>query len=254
MLHSAKELKGLDIVATDGEFGTIDDLYFDDDHWTIRYLVVDTGGWLSGRDVLIPINALLGGDWRNEKIRVGLTKKQIEDSPGIDTDAPVSRQQETSVYQHYGYPYYWAGPYAWGEMVFPIALGEATTPDPDMRCGETGIAQDKPPGDPHLRSVKEVAGYKIQATDDSVGHVEDFLIDDRDWSIQLMVVDTKNWLPGKDVLISPRRIDHVSWDEQKVSVNVSRAVIENSPEYEPANAPPFGPKYDLYRRFGTPHG
>lgn len=253
MLHSAKELKGLKIAATDGELGTVDDLFFDDEHWTIRYLVVDTGGWITGRDVLIPINALMEGDWVNETIRVNLTKRQIETSPGVSTDAPVSRQNETSLYQHYGYPYYWNGPNLWGTMVFPVALAQAPTPDPEMRYGDTRLAEDRPSGDPHLRSIKEVTGYKIHATDDTVGHVEDFLVDDKDWSIRLMVVDTKNWLPGKDVLISPQRIADVNWGEQKVKVDASRDAIENSPEYEPANPPPFGSKYDLYRRFGTPH-
>jgi uncharacterized protein YrrD len=251
MVHSLNEVLGLSIAATDGELGTIDDVYFDDAQWTVRYLVVDTGGWITGRNVLIPLHALAGADWPAEKIRVNLTKQQVNDSPGINTAKPVSRQHETDLYNHYGYPYYWSGPYMWGEAVFPTVFEKQPLEDPERQRRRERM--ERKGADPHLRSFNEVTGYKIQATDDTVGHVEDFLFDDKDWSIQLIAVDTRNWLPGKAVLISPERIRDVSWADKKVMVDISREEVENSPEYDPANPPPLGPKYDLYRRFGMPH-
>jgi uncharacterized protein YrrD len=253
MLHSVKELKGLKIAATDGEVGTIDEVFFDDAHWTIRYLVVDTGGLITGRSVLIPPHALEGADWADEVLQVNLSKQQVKDSPDVDTTKPVSRQHETDLYDHYGYPYYWGGPYAWGAMVFPTMTGPEVFGDPMQEQRNEALEQERTNQDPHLRSSKEVIGYHIQATDDTVGHIEDFMFDDKDWSIQLIAVDTRNWWPGKSVLLSPQRIREVSWSEQKVMVDISREEVENSSEYDPANPPPLGPKYDLYRRFGMPH-
>lgn len=251
MVNSLHELIGLSISAVDGELGSIDDIYFDDAQWTVRYLVVDTGGWITGRSVLIPIHALTGTDWPDETVRVSLTKQQIKDGPGIDTAKPVSRQHETDLYNHYGYPYYWTGPYSWGEAVSPIAFEKERFEEPERQPRRERMEAGG--GDPHLRSFNEVTGYKIQATDDTVGHVEDLMYDDRDWSIQLIAVDTKNWLPGKQVLISPERIRDVSWPEKKVMVDITREEVENSPEYDPENPPPLGGKFDLYRRFGAPH-
>jgi sporulation protein YlmC with PRC-barrel domain len=250
MLHSAKELMGLSISATDGEFGTIKDLYFDDAHWTIRYLVVDTGGWISGREVLIPINALAGADWPDEIVHVNLAKEQIRSSPGIDSDMPVSRQHEAGLYQHFGYPYYWRGPHMWGDAVYPVPMDSSD--DPGLQDRKETTEMTAANSDPHLRSSNEVIGYTIQATDDTVGHVEDFMLDDKDWSIRLMVVDTRNWWPGKKVLVAPQRIERVSWSERKVAVDISREAVENSPEYDPDNPPPLGPGNDLYRRFDAP--
>src|SRR5215470_11511365 len=107
MLHNIGDLKGYSISATDGEIGQVEDFYFDDEKWVIRYLVVDTGKWLPGRKVLISLIALGSADRDGQKITVTLNKRQIENSPSIDVDKPVSRQYETSYYDYYGYPYYW---------------------------------------------------------------------------------------------------------------------------------------------------
>ena len=85
--------------------------------------------------------------------------------------------------------------------------------------------------DPHLRSTHDVSGYHIQAADGEIGHVEDFIIDDETWAIRYLVIDTRNWWPGKKVLVSPQWIERVSWDESKVFVNLSRETIKQSPEY-----------------------
>ena len=249
MLHGAKEIMGLSIAATDGEFGTVKDLYFDDARWTVRYLVVDTGGWITGRDVLIPVNALGSADWPVGIVHVNLAREQIRNSPGIDADKPVSRQHEAGLYQHYRYPYYWTGPQLWGDAVYPVPVDPSNVPERPHRSDAVDMTAAN--SDPHLRSCKEVIGYRIQATDDTVGHVEDFLIDEMNWSIQLIAVDTRNWWPGKEVLVSPERIERVSWSEKKVAVDISRGAVESSPEYDPANPPP-PPRHDMYRRAGMP--
>lgn len=246
MLNSVKKLQGFTVAAVDGEAGNIKEIYFDDERWTVRYLVVETGGWFTGRKVLISPFAVESLDWNGEGLRLNLTREQIKNGPDIDTDKPVSRQHESEFFDYYGYPYYWAGPMVWGYAPLPTMTANGTVGHPQVLPTERAKERHEE-SDPHLRSSKEVIGYDIRATDDSVGHVEDFVIDDKDWSIQLMVVDTRNWWPGKKVLVSPDRIDHVSWEEGQIMVNIARADVESSPEYDPDNLTWPGAHAGIYR-------
>jgi len=228
MLRTAGELKGVTIEAIDGDIGSVQDLYFDDQTWTIRYFVVDTGTWLPGRQVLISPFAfqVVPGASR---LRTSLTKDQIKDSPSVDTDRPVDRQREIAFSQYYGYPYYWVGPYRWGDLAYPtlpIAAAPPSAVDEEM------LAREHESTDPHLRSVRDVTGYYIQATDGDLGHVEDFLVDDETWAIRYCIVDTRNWLPGRKVLVSPEWIQRVSWEDSKVYVDLSKRHIEAAPEFD----------------------
>src|SRR5438093_9129794 len=120
MLHNVKELSGFTVGARDGELGRVDDAYFDDQRWVIRYVVVDTGRWLGGRKVLISPRSVRGIDWSNEVLNVDLTQQQVRDAPSIDTQKPVSRQHEIDYYNYYGYPYYWEGSGLWGPTILPF--------------------------------------------------------------------------------------------------------------------------------------
>jgi uncharacterized protein YrrD len=101
MLHKTKTLIGYSIQnAHDETIGKVKDVYFDDRHWTVRYLVVSTGSWLTGRQVLLSPYALVTVNDHEQNIVANLTKKQIEDSPSLNSDKPVSRQFEES---YYGY-------------------------------------------------------------------------------------------------------------------------------------------------------
>jgi uncharacterized protein YrrD len=232
MLRTAGELKGVTIEATDGDIGSVQDLYFDDQTWTVRYLVVDTGTWLPGRQVLISPFAfqVVPGASR---LRTSLTKEQVCNSPSVQSDRPVDRQREIEFSQYYGYPYYWAGPYRWGELAYP-ALPVASQPIAVDREVEEMIAHERESADPHLRSARDVMGYYIQATDGDLGHVEDFLVDADTWAIRYIIVDTRNWLPGRKVLVSPEWIQRVSWEESKVYVDLSKRHIEAAPEFDPS--------------------
>lgn len=248
MFKSVKTLDGFVIAATDGQLGRVKDIYFDDHEWTIRYLEVDTGGWLTGRRVLLSPISVTSIDWLHETIHVSLTKHEVQNSPGIETAKPVSRQHETALFNYYGYPYYWTGLYIWGYTAFPMMAGQPPLEDPVLHTRDDP-QQD---GDPNLRSKDEVVGYDIQAIDESVGHVEDLLFDDKNWSIPLIVVDTRNWWPGKHVLISPKRIERVSWEEKSVMVSVTREQVESSPEYSAQLLPQEEEYGDVYWQMGRP--
>ena len=224
MLRSADKLAGYKLGASDGEFGKVKDFYFDDQTWTVRYLVDDTGGWLAGLQVLISPFADKSIDDAAKHINVSLTKQQIEKSPPIDADKPVSRQFEEKYHQYFGWPMYWYGPALWGPAPFPFFEGYVPP------LGKSQPSQERS-GDPHLRSIGEAIKYHIRAKDREIGHVEDFLIDDHTWTIRYLVVDTRNWWPGKKVLLSPQWIERVSWREASVHVDVVRETIAAAPDY-----------------------
>jgi hypothetical protein len=248
MLRPASALRGLTIGAIDGDIGSVETLYFDDERWTVRYLVVETGSWLSGREVLISPASLGMSDWEHRRLPAALTRAQVEQSPSIDTHRPISRQHEAMFARYYGVPYYWAGPALWGPEPYPLPA--QITTDIDRELQSRLEAQDAL--DEHLRSTQAVTGYAIRATDGDIGHVEDFLVDDRAWSIRYLVVDTRNWWPGKRVLVAPEWIRDVSWSDGAVSVGLARATIRGAPEYDPSR--PVDREYEiaLYAYYDRP--
>lgn len=221
MLHKAKTLTGYALHSLDGEIGAAKEFYFDDHHWTIRYLVAATGNWLTGRQVLLSPYALVEVNTERHYIAIDLTKKQIEDSPSLASDTPVSRHFEETYHGYYKWPMYWGGSSMWGS--YPYLMR-------DREQGRESIQGEKA-WDPHLRSTHDVSGHHIQAADGEIGHVEDFLIDDETWAIRYLIIDTRNWWSGKTVLISPQWIERVSWSDSKVFINLSRETIKQSPEY-----------------------
>ena len=221
MLSKAKTLTDYKLESLDGEIGKVKEFYFDDRHWTIRYLVADTGNWLAGRQVLISPYALKSVIKSEKHLSVDLTKKQIKDSPSLNSDKPVSSQFEESYYEYYGWPMYWSGPNMWGANHYIERNRE--------KWGKFNRGEKA--WDRHLRSTHAVSGYHIQALDGEIGHVEDFIIDDETWAIRYLVVGTRNWWPGKRVLVSPQWIERVSWNESKVFVNLDRETIKQSPVY-----------------------
>ena len=248
MLRSLKTLQEFSIEASDGRIGFVDELYFDDERWVVRFLVVDTGNWLSGRRVLISPFAVRDLNWMTKTVSLAITRQAVEESPDVDTRQPVSRQQEAAHHAYYGFPYYWHGTGLWGAGAYPTVV-----PFPEVAAD----LESEPPGsstagDEHLRGSKEVIGYHIQATDGELGHVEDFLVDDRTWAIRYMIVDTSNWWIGKKVPISPEWIGDVNWLDRKVSVELTRQSIKDAPAYDPDRELDRQWEADYYAHFGRP--
>jgi hypothetical protein len=223
MLRNVNEILNYVLLAKDGEIGRCKDFLYDDEKWTIRYMVADTHKWLPGRKVLISTAALGEADWCTNRFQVKLTRRQIEDSPPLDDDAPVSRRYEIIFNEYYRTSPYWAGASEW-----------ATQPTPAMLRAEVDQLATEFEGleKNHLRSIKEVTGYHIQATDSGIGHVETFMVDDEKWALRYVVVNTRNWLPGRMVLVSPQWITVVNWGEKKLQVDLTTESVKESPEYE----------------------
>lgn len=253
MLHSLTGMRRFHVHAADGDIGQVTDAYFDDERWVVRYLAVNTGTWMSGRQVLISPYSIFSIDDAGEAIATGLTRKQVEDSPGIDTAKPISRQQEARYLSHYGYPLYWPYMTLWAWGATPVVVPpDLVQPDPDQATSAASTEDAAASGDVHLRSSREVSGYHIQGSDDSVGHVEDFLFEDDTWAIRYLAADTRNWMPGKHVLISPQWIREVSWAERLVAVSLTRHAVEDSPEYDPKHLPSRGYELELHEHYRRP--
>jgi len=237
MQRSIENIVGYAIKATDGELGKVSEFYFDDLTWSIRYLVVETGNWLSERKVLIPHAALGITDWMTETFQVNLTMDQVRNSPDFESEKTVSRQHEIDMFNHYGLPVYWGDVFYDGLTAMP--------PIAPLIDDSTVLTAGKPTknadDNPHLRSTEKVKGYYIQANDGEIGHVEDFIVDDEKWNLCFLVVDTNNWLPGRKVLISPFWINKIDWAETKVFVNLSIETIKTSPAFDPSK--PIGMDY-----------
>lgn len=249
MLYRMEKLIGMSIRASDGEIGKVKDVYFDDHRWGARYLVVDTGGRLAGPKVLISAISVASIDWEKSVVQIGLTRQQVEASPPIDTDKPVSRQHEVDFLGYYGYPSYWGGPFMWGTTSYPYPMSPtAALPPVNEALGERARA----PGDPHLRSAMEVIGYHLQTTNALMGHVEGLLVDNESWAIRYIVVDTRNWWPGKHVVISPEWITRVDWAERLVPVDVARDAVQGAPEYHPGMDFSRAHETNLYRHYQRP--
>jgi hypothetical protein len=259
MLRKTTDLERYVIAATDGNIGHITDFYFDDEAWVIRYLIVDTGAWLSSRKVLISPIAIGEPNWKEKLLSVSITKEQVKNSPEIDTEKPVSRQQEVQNLEYYGYPSYWVGSGVWGQGAYPSMMlpsfgsafqGRLVQGAPIRTDAE---ARRREHGDPHLRSCREVMEYHIHATDGDIGHVRSMLIDEETWAIRYLIVDTSNWWLGHEVLISPQWIQNVSWPDAKVSVDLTRQAVKEAPPYDSATRLERSQEagiYNHYRRAG----
>jgi hypothetical protein len=248
MLTKTSHLKGFVIRATDGELGTANQFYFDDDTWVIRYLAIETGGWLGGRQVLISPISVVHTDWQARRLNVALTMEQVGKSPDIDTHRPVSRQHEAEYLGYYGYPYYWGGPYLWGPAFYPAGLVISKTASTEALADK--IRSES--GDSHLRASESVTGYQVAAANGEIGHVDGFIMDDEVWRIRYIEVATRDWWPGGKVLVSPEWVMRVSWTDSKVYVGLSRKAIENAPAYNESK--PITREYEdlLYIHYGQP--
>lgn len=244
--RSVNDLIGYKIIAKDGELGKVSEFYFDDLTWSIRYLVVETGNWLSEKKVIIPHAALRITDWKSKEFNVNLTMEQVRNSPDFESEKTVSRQHEIELFQYYAFPFYWEdGFYIQGTGMLPIIPNMAKKTVKEENESALQLNED-----PHLRSTNKVRGYNIHTINGEIGHVEDYIVDDKKWNLCFLIVDTHNWLPGRKVLISPHWIDHIDWNESKVYVQLSKESIENSPEFDAGQ--PIGEDYgkELFIHYG----
>ena len=238
MLRDSAFVIGHTVRATDGPIGSVSDLLFDDSSWTVQWAVIDTGSWLVGRRVLLPPQRLASVPDDPDGFAVPLTAEQVKASPSEDTDMPVSRRYEMQLFSYYQWDPYWAAGAAFGGT---LPLIPAVVADPEL-----------PEGDEHLRSAVQLKNYIVRARDGEIGHVADVLIDPERWSIPLLEIATRNWLPGRKVVLAPALVEAIDWFEHAVTFRCTRAEIEASPQYDPSVPIDGNRLREIYRHCGLP--
>jgi hypothetical protein len=239
MLRSLRQILGYSIAAADGTLGRVHDFYFDDSLWTIRHLVVNTGKWLVGRQVLIPPLLVGEPDWRARIVPVGLTVRQIRERPIADCDPPVCAQHRSTVVACFDWAPGWA---AAGGSILPMPSSAVVLAEP----------ADGDIGNPNLRSVREVLGYTVQGVGDNLGHIDDFLAATEDWSIRHLVVDTLNASRHRKVLITPGRVERVDWAEKRLHVDMTVVDLGKCPKFDPTAPVNRQHEVRLYDYYGRP--
>jgi sporulation protein YlmC with PRC-barrel domain len=247
MLRSLKTLEGYHVSATDGGVGKVSDFFVDDQRWVIRYLVVDTGGfWKGPHRVLISPVGFRRVDWSTRTLHLAMTRSKIKGSPSVDAHEPLSRRFEREHFHYYGWSPYWAfgGSMDWGIGLSPSVLASSAR-------SKASEPKEQESGDPHLRSIHELLGYRVEGNDGAIGDVDDFIVDDAAWSIRYLVVDTSNWWFGNKVLVAPRWTDKIGWLERTVYLSLPRETIKHSPQLhanDPVNREYEERLYDYYGR------
>lgn len=229
MLYNTRELEGHQLAASDGDIGKVQDFYFDDKTWVVRYLVANTGSWLTGRQVLIAPHVFGDYDREAKVVHVNLTRAQIERCPPIEAHKPVSRQYEADYYEFYGLPPYWDGSAVWGWGAFPVIV-------PPTREDAEPVRQHHHRDDKHLQSARSLMGCAIHASDGEVGAVKGLMVDDRSWAVRELCVETGHWYAGKEIYIAPDQVQHISYADSKVYVGLTRAEIERAAPHQVVHA------------------
>lgn len=257
MLHKITDLKSYSLQATDGEIGSISDLYFDQESWVALYLVVDVGSWWESNEVLLVPEVIESVDAESQTLMVNITREQVRNSPDVTSDMPLSREKETLLHRHYGWQPYWTGPVA--------GVPGLTSPTLRAPVADTAVPADeletpKNVDEPRtlineentMRSAAEIVGYSLKAVDGNVGDVEDFIIDDSFWVMRYIIVNTGTWLSGKSVLLAPGWIEAIDWLASRVSVDLTQQSIEHSPQYDPDVAVSRTYEKRLYEHYQKP--
>lgn len=249
-------LTGLDLRARDGVAGEVVDLLFEDTGFAVRWLVIDRGGLLPGRKVLLPPGTVENLDLAGRALAADLTRDEVAGAPSLSADEPVSRRHEKAVFGHYRWLPYWSTGGAATGLATPDPVPPAATgvPDVDPATPAAPLAGGEEEGDPSLRSLGEVRGDHIHARDGFIGHVSDALVDLDDFVVRYLVVDTRNFLPGRQVLISPDWVSSFGWADKEVRVDVTREEVKAAPEFTPDMTVTRDFEHMMHRHYGrTPY-
>ena len=238
MLRQMEALEKFKIIGKDGEVGELDDFFFDDGEWTVRELVIRSGDWLSGSRVLILPHSVIAIDTEQKAIAVSLTRQQIEEAPAppAESEELLGRYYEALLYEYYAFPFYWLGPevwgYTWHPNGVPIDAMDPKEAEQMARLRESRSAR--------LRSFNIVNGFSIACVDGSLGDVEDMIFDDENWTIQYIVVDTHKFLPSKNVLVPPRAVQEVAWQDATMHLDMKKADLKALPSFQSLDDVPAG--------------
>lgn len=231
MLRKLSDFKGFLVYANDDKLGNVEDFYFDQDHFVFRYLVINTGKWLQNQENIISTNEITKIDFDSRKITVDLTKSEIEKSPTLDQNKPISKIKEKELIEFFGWPNYWVKDHSSESELIHAGTRERKKLL-SFKALKDDKKQDPEEIESNLRSLDELIGYKIHAQDEKFGHLEDIIVEENKWLIRYLLIDTKNILAGDRVLIAPEWIQSISWQKNEIFINKDKKEIENAPKYK----------------------
>jgi sporulation protein YlmC with PRC-barrel domain len=225
MKRRLDKLIGFSTETTDGLKGKVKDFIFDEDNWIVRYLELDFGSFFNEKRVILPVELIDKTLWEEEVFSLNLSKDAIEQAPTPADKLTVSREYEMKISEFYGYQGYWlSGNVAPGYPGILLPARPIRVPKRDMTEDEPGTS---------LRSFREIEGYHIVATDGKIGHVEDLIVDDMDWQLVYLIVDTSNWKPwSKKVLLSIHWLDEISYVHKETTVHLDSEMVKGAPEFD----------------------
>jgi sporulation protein YlmC with PRC-barrel domain len=221
MLRSCKSLEGYSLNASDGEIGHLKTIHFNDEDWSVKYLVVDIGSFWNEKKVLVLPNASYQFSWIEQNISVKLTRNQIKEALPYSSDLPVSDQHELINKLNFK-SLYLIEP--WSGSFLPLWF-------PDLKAGQAlqNIVQEI--GDKDLRCAKTITGYQVVLKDKEFGKVEDFILDCNEWIIRDIVIDANHILHSNKKIIPVSKIKVFDTDNQKIELELSSHELLDYTDY-----------------------
>lgn len=221
------DLRHYDVKGSSEHIGKLHDIYLDDETWKIKWFVVETGNWFSSNKILLDSEKIIKVSPQEGTFHVSLTQKDVEEAPSANEHLPVGDQHRNE------YSYIAA---SHNTLLFPgyagLMMPTTLIERPEQAVGAEKNLEElaRQQADRHLRSASEIEGYTIHAADGNLGPLSDLVINAETWTIELLALDTSKWLPGRTVVISPRSIDRISWEDRELVVMMEKETIEQSPE------------------------
>ncbi len=215
MLRSMKELFGYSVAAIDGSLGKLEDFLFDERSHDLRYLVADTGGWFDRRHLLVAPAAFGHTHWPARDFPVRISREQAAASPALVADAALSRRHEVALHSFFEWMPYWLS-HSNG-----VPTAHVAAPDGGDEAA------------PSLCRAARLIGYQAQGTDSEIGHVVDFLIDDDQWKVRDVIVDTESWGEPRTVIVSMALFRGIDAAAEKLLVGLTARLVRECPVFDP---------------------
>lgn len=222
MTRSYKDFLHWKVTTTDGHERPVADVLLDDRGWSVRYVLVETGGWLHGRQLLISSAAFGAPDSREHVLPIQATLNQMEKSPPLKSHMPVTLAHERALEEYYEWP-----PREAEGSVLPESVTRQLTPDTQALQDRTVDRHTKPiAGEAHLWSAGALLKMKAVTRDRQKSGLDDVLLSEDLHHVAGWIVDARPWMPGGEAMLGPSAVSGVDLNDGVVSLVLERTEIE----------------------------
>ncbi len=211
-MQGLKHLFGYHVRATDEEIGKVEDFFVDDRSWTVRYMLMRTGGIFSGASAVIPAACLGQPNTASRSMPVKFSKAELEGLAEADVK-PVGDEMRALCKALYG----------------------KSDDRRDRGFIRVGCTTNQDAAASSLRSVRELASYQIETRDGPCGLCTDLLADLHEWKVPYLVVNTKEFRPHGHVLAPTTWVQEISWRDMEIEVATSREKLQHAQRFDAAS-------------------